>query len=82
MVDKIYKIPYGVDSFLYRNKDGDVFYAQGNLDTFLYTHELQDLDYMNFLNAYSLTSKDLDWYDKNINNLIKINTATHPAFQG
>ena len=33
MVEQLYKVPYGMSNFLYRNKHGDVFYAQGKLGT-------------------------------------------------
>ena len=76
----LFKIPYG-PSFLYRNYVGDVFYAKGELTTFLYTHLIKNLDHIELTQTNGITSQDIDWYNKNINNLEAINKDTHPSFK-
>ena len=80
---KIFKIPHSKGHFLYRDELSDVYYAQSKLLKASYTYQLKNLDHVNLLeiDKQEIDGHAIDWYNKNINNLEKINKDTHPAFR-
>jgi hypothetical protein len=87
--EDLYFIPYGMDAFVIRDHEGNVYYAYNRnkddrpIASFIHNSPLSTLGHHCI--AYTYDDKHEEfvnaWFERDINNLTPIDTFTHHAFQ-